>query len=135
MRPASARSNHPAHDTQSTVTAAAASGLETLQPIALLISMLRMWAHSLERFAANYEKALDETRREARRTRASVTHAQTKSSSSGASKPEPLEASPWRTNRRATLDDSTGRPPPATTKVSRYFCCGHGNMARLRQFG
>jgi hypothetical protein len=76
MRPASARSNHPAHDTQSTVTAAAASGLETLQPIALLISMLRMWAHSLERFAANYEKALDETRREARRTRASVTHAQ-----------------------------------------------------------
>jgi hypothetical protein len=77
MRLASARSNHPAHDTQSTVTAAAASGLEALQPIALLqISMLRMWAHSLERFAANYEKALDETRREARRTRASVTHAQ-----------------------------------------------------------
>lgn len=77
MRRASARSNHPVHDTRSTVTAAAASSLEALQPIALLqISMLRMWAHSLERFADNYEKALDETRPEARRTRASVTYAQ-----------------------------------------------------------
>jgi hypothetical protein len=43
-----------------------ASGLKTLQPIALFqVSMLRMWAHSIERFAGNYEKALDETRREA----------------------------------------------------------------------
>ena len=77
MRLVSTRDNHPARDTQSTVTATAASGLEAFQLIALLqISMLRMWAHGLERFAANYEKALDETRREARRTRASVTHAQ-----------------------------------------------------------
>jgi hypothetical protein len=27
------------------------------------VSMLGMWAHSIERFADNYEKALDETRR------------------------------------------------------------------------
>jgi len=66
MRDESPNANHPAHDGQTSITAATASGLKTLQPIALFqVSMLRMWAHSIERFAGNYERALDETRREA----------------------------------------------------------------------
>jgi hypothetical protein len=41
-----------------------ANGMNTLKPIVLfMVSMLRMWAHSIERFAVNYERALDETRR------------------------------------------------------------------------
>ena len=64
MKFASARQNDPAHDAQTTITAAAASGLKAWQPIALLqFSMLRMWAHRA--FRGDYEKALDETRREA----------------------------------------------------------------------
>ena len=52
MKLASARQNYPAHAAQTTITAAAAIGLKAWQPIALLqFSMLRMWAHSLERFA------------------------------------------------------------------------------------
>ena len=46
---------------------ATANGMSALRPIALfVVSMLRMWAHSIERFAVNYERALDETRREIR---------------------------------------------------------------------
>ena len=45
------------------ITAAAASSTNALKPIMLFqVSMLGMWAHSIERFADNYEKALDETR-------------------------------------------------------------------------
>ena len=41
------------------ITSAAA-----LKPLMLFqVSMLGMWAHSIERFADNYERALDETRR------------------------------------------------------------------------
>jgi hypothetical protein len=41
-----------------------ASSMNALNPIMLCqVSMLGMWAHSVERFADNYEKALDETRR------------------------------------------------------------------------
>ena len=46
------------------ITAAAASSLSALKPFMLYqVSMLGMWAHTIERFADNYEKALDETRR------------------------------------------------------------------------
>ena len=66
MRDENANANQPAHDGQTSIKAATASGVKALQPIALFqVSMLRMWAHSIERFARNYEKALDETRREA----------------------------------------------------------------------
>jgi hypothetical protein len=94
MRDESPNANHPAHDGRTGITAATASGLKALQPIALFqVSILRMWAHSIERFARNYEKALDETRREASE-RAHLWDLDIKSPTSGASKPEPLEASP-----------------------------------------
>jgi hypothetical protein len=57
VRAESANANHPAHDGQTSITAATASGVKALQPIALFqVSMLRMWAHSIERFAGNYER-------------------------------------------------------------------------------
>ena len=66
MRDERANANHPAHNARTSITATTESGLKILQPIALLqVSMMRMWAHSLARFAGNYEKALDETRRDA----------------------------------------------------------------------
>jgi hypothetical protein len=37
-------------------------GMKALKPIVhFQVSMLRMWAESIERFAGNYEKALEET--------------------------------------------------------------------------
>jgi hypothetical protein len=37
-------------------------GMNALKPIMhLQVSMLRMWADSIERFAGNYEKGLEET--------------------------------------------------------------------------
>jgi hypothetical protein len=37
-------------------------GMNALKPIVhFQVSMLRMWADSIERFAGNYEKALEET--------------------------------------------------------------------------
>jgi hypothetical protein len=46
------------------ITAATATSMNTLKPIFLFqVSMLGIWAHSIERFADNYEKALDEIRR------------------------------------------------------------------------
>jgi hypothetical protein len=43
---------------------ATANGVDAMKPMMLfLISMLRMWAHSIDRFAVNCERALDETRR------------------------------------------------------------------------
>lgn len=39
-----------------------AIGMNALKPILhFQVSMLRMWADSIERFAGNYERALDET--------------------------------------------------------------------------
>jgi hypothetical protein len=47
---------------QGRVTAAAATGMNALKPIMRVqISMLRMWADSIERFADKYEKGLEET--------------------------------------------------------------------------
>ena len=53
--------NRFASDPQSRITATAI-GMDALRPIMhFQVSMLRMWADSIERFAGNYEKALDET--------------------------------------------------------------------------
>lgn len=47
---------------QGGVTAATAIGMNALKPImSFQISMLRMWADSLERFAGKYDKGLEET--------------------------------------------------------------------------
>lgn len=55
----SAKVNRFAHDAQNPITA---TGMNALRPIMhFQVSMLRMWADSIERFAGNYEKALDET--------------------------------------------------------------------------
>ena len=54
--------NRFARDPQRRITAAAAIGMNALKPIMhFQVSMLRMWANSIERFAGNYEKGLEET--------------------------------------------------------------------------
>jgi hypothetical protein len=54
--------NRFARDPQRRITAATAIGMNALKPIMhFQVSMLRMWADSMERFAGNYEKAVDET--------------------------------------------------------------------------
>ena len=54
--------NRFVRDPQRRVAAATAIGMSALKPIMhFQVSMLRMWADSLERFAGNYEKGLDET--------------------------------------------------------------------------
>jgi hypothetical protein len=47
---------------QRRITAATAMGLNVLKPIMhAQVSMLRMWADSIERFVGNYEKGVEET--------------------------------------------------------------------------
>ena len=54
--------NRFTRDPQRHTTAATAIGMNALKPIVHLhVSMLRMWAVTLDRFAGNYEKALEET--------------------------------------------------------------------------
>jgi hypothetical protein len=54
--------NRFARDPQRRVTAATAIGMNALKPVMhFQVSMLRMWADSIERFAGNYEKGLEET--------------------------------------------------------------------------
>ena len=54
--------NRVVRDPQRRMAAATTMGMNALKPIIhLQISMLRMWADSIERFAGNYEKGLDET--------------------------------------------------------------------------
>jgi hypothetical protein len=54
--------NRFAHDPQGRITAATAIGMNALKPIMhFQVSMLRMWADTIERFAGNYEKGLEET--------------------------------------------------------------------------
>ena len=61
MADKTADADHFARDRRITATA---TSTNALKPIMLFqVSMLGMWAHSIERFADNYEKALDETRR------------------------------------------------------------------------
>ena len=51
-----------ARDAQGRTTAATAIGMIALKPIMhFQVSMLRMWADSIERFAGNYEKGFEET--------------------------------------------------------------------------
>jgi hypothetical protein len=54
--------NRFARDPQGRITAATTIGMNALKPIMhFQVSMLRMWADSIERFAGNYEKGLEET--------------------------------------------------------------------------
>jgi len=54
--------NRFARDPQRRITAGTAMGINALKPIVhFQVSLLRMWADSVERFAGNYEKALEET--------------------------------------------------------------------------
>ncbi|WP_445218251.1 hypothetical protein ACKWRH_41485 [Bradyrhizobium sp. Pa8] len=54
--------NHLAHDPQRRIAAATAIGMNALKPmIHFQVSMLRMWADSIERLAGSYEKKLEET--------------------------------------------------------------------------
>jgi hypothetical protein len=51
-----------ASDPQRRITAVAAIGMNALKPIMnFQVSMLRMWADGIERFAGNYEKGMEET--------------------------------------------------------------------------
>jgi len=55
-------SDRVARDAQRSTTAATAIGMIALKPIMhFQVSMLRMWADSIERFAGNYEKGFVET--------------------------------------------------------------------------
>jgi hypothetical protein len=57
-----ANANRFARDPQRRNTAATAIGMNALKPIMhFQVSMLRMWADSIERFAGNYEKGFEET--------------------------------------------------------------------------
>jgi hypothetical protein len=49
-------------DPQRRNTSATAIGINALKPIIhFLVSMLRIWADSIERFAGNYQEGLEET--------------------------------------------------------------------------
>jgi|GEM_PF-5740038 len=57
-----ANANGSVRDPQRRVAAAIAIGMNALNPIIhFQVSLLRMWADSIERFAGNYEKGLEET--------------------------------------------------------------------------
>jgi hypothetical protein len=54
--------NQSARDQRRRIAAATAIGMNAVKPIMhFQVSMLRMWADSIERFAGNYEKGLEET--------------------------------------------------------------------------
>lgn len=54
--------HHFARDSQRRITATTAIGMNVLKPIMYFqVSLLRIWADSIERFAGNYEKGLKET--------------------------------------------------------------------------
>ena len=54
--------NRFARDTQRRIAAVTAISVNALKPIMhFQVSMLRMWADSIERFGENYEKGLEET--------------------------------------------------------------------------
>ncbi|WP_407193831.1 hypothetical protein [Bradyrhizobium sp. STM 3566] len=51
-----------AREPQRRIAAATAIGMNALNPIMRFqVSMLRMWADSIERFAGNYKKGLEES--------------------------------------------------------------------------
>lgn len=54
--------NRLANDPQRRIAAATAIGMNALMPmIRFQVSMLRMWADSIEKIAGKYEKKLEET--------------------------------------------------------------------------
>ena len=54
--------NRFVRDQQKRIAATTAIGMNALKPILhFQVSMLRLWADSVERLAGNYEKALDDT--------------------------------------------------------------------------
>ena len=53
--------NRFARDSQRRIIGATAIGMNALPIMHFQVSMLRMWADSIERFAGNYEKGLEET--------------------------------------------------------------------------
>ena len=62
MEDNTSNANRFARDPQRRITAATAIGMNALKPVMhFQVSMLRMWADSIERFANNYEKGLEET--------------------------------------------------------------------------
>jgi hypothetical protein len=62
MADKTSKTNRFARDPQGRITEAIAIGMNALRPIMhLQVSMLRMWADSIERFAGNYVKGLEET--------------------------------------------------------------------------
>ena len=62
MADKTSNANRFTRDPQGRITAATAIGMNALKPIMhFQVSMLRMWADSIERFAGNYEKGVEET--------------------------------------------------------------------------
>ena len=62
MADKTSNANRLAGDPQGRISAATAIGMNALKPIMhFQVSMLRMWADSIERFAGNYKKGLEET--------------------------------------------------------------------------
>ncbi|MET3971925.1 MULTISPECIES: hypothetical protein [Bradyrhizobium] len=62
MADKTANANRFARDSQRGITAVTTIGMNALKPIMhFQVSMLRMWANSIKRFAGNYEKGLEET--------------------------------------------------------------------------
>lgn len=62
MADQTATSNRLANDQQRRIAASTAIGMNALKPmIRFQVSMLRMWADSIEKLAGNYEKKLEET--------------------------------------------------------------------------
>ncbi|MCK1755942.1 hypothetical protein IVA78_12175 [Bradyrhizobium sp. 137] len=62
MADETANENRFARDQQGPISAATAIGMNALKAIMhFQVSMLRMWADSIERLAGNYEKGLEET--------------------------------------------------------------------------
>ena len=58
----STNANSFARDPEGRVTGATAIGINALKPIMhFQVSLLRMWADSIERLAGNYEKGVEET--------------------------------------------------------------------------
>lgn len=62
MADQTATPNRLANDSQRRIAAATAIGMNAMMPmIRFQVSMLRMWADSIEKFAGKYEKKLEET--------------------------------------------------------------------------
>ena len=62
MADKTANANRFARDSQRGITAVTTIGMNALKPIMhFQVSMLRIWADSIERFAGNYQKGFDET--------------------------------------------------------------------------